>query len=48
MLEKYQKSLFYIIATPLMRINSFRLKYLNSFKKNSFLKLHLEPGKKII
>ena len=46
MLKRYQKNLFYIIATPLMIINSFRLKYLNSFKKNSVLKLHLGPGKK--
>ena len=46
MLKRYQKNLFYIIASPLMKINLFRLKYLNSFKKNSILKLHLGPGKK--
>ena len=45
MLKRYQKNLFYIIATPLMRINSFRLKYFNSLKKNP-LKLHLGTGKK--
>ena len=46
MFTRFQKALFYNIVTPLMIINSFRLKYLNSFKKNSVLKLHLGPGKR--
>ena len=45
MLKRYQKNLFFIIASPLMRINSFRIKYFNSFKKKP-LKLHLGPGQK--
>ena len=46
MFTRFQKALFYNIVTPLIIINSFRHKYINSFKKNSVLKLHLGPGKR--
>lgn len=44
MLHRWQKSLFYIVANPLMRINGERHKL---FQKNTNpLKVHLGPGQK--
>ena len=46
MLKRHIKNLFYTFVSPLMRLNSLKIKYFNSFKKYKTLKLHLGPGKK--
>ena len=45
MLKRYQKNLFYIFASPFMRLNSLRIKFTNTFHNNRLLKLHLGPGR---
>tara|TARA_B100000963_G_scaffold199242_1_gene173444 strand:+ start:3136 stop:3798 length:663 start_codon:yes stop_codon:yes gene_type:complete len=46
MLQRWKKNLFYNLASPLMRLNSIKYKYLNTIKKNNYVKIHLGPGKK--
>jgi len=45
MLKRWQKDLFYKISSPLMKMNSFKHKYINN-NKSDLKKIHLGPGKK--
>lgn len=44
MLTRKQKETFYLMFSPFMRLNSFRLKFAFHLKKN--LKVHLGPGRR--
>ena len=46
MLKRSHKALFYLLASPLMRLNALFYKYFLFRNKKKKLKLHLGPGKK--
>ena len=46
MIKKSHKVLFYLLASPLMKLNTLFYKCFNFQNKKKILKLHLGPGKK--
>ena len=47
-MKRWAKALFYNLASPIMRLNSLKYKFVKKRPNSNLIKLHLGPGKKTI